>query len=307
VTGLPRSGTSWVGKMLECSGAVTYVNEPLNPEHPPGRSPGVLAVEPDHVFQYICADNDTDWLPAFHDTVALRYGVTAELRRNRGAYDLARLAKYSSAFAWGRAKGRRALIDDPFAVFSTRWFAERVGVRALVLVRDPVALVGSWRRLGWTFRPRELLDQPLLMRDLIGDAQPLRDVADSPDDLAKIATLWRATYAAIDGIRDVPGVHIRCYEDLVRNPQAEFRALYDALDLPWTEAARSGIEAATTKPGDSRKGFAWTWRGGPSRTAFRPMDAQTALAAHVGRMSEEDAARVRDITSDVARRFYPPA
>ena len=35
VTGLPRSGTSWVGKMLAASGELVYVNEPLNPQHPP--------------------------------------------------------------------------------------------------------------------------------------------------------------------------------------------------------------------------------------------------------------------------------
>jgi hypothetical protein len=28
--------------MLEASGALVYVNEPLNPQYPPGRSPGVL-------------------------------------------------------------------------------------------------------------------------------------------------------------------------------------------------------------------------------------------------------------------------
>jgi hypothetical protein len=34
-----------VGKMLEASGALVYVNEPLNPQHPPGRSPGVLRAD----------------------------------------------------------------------------------------------------------------------------------------------------------------------------------------------------------------------------------------------------------------------
>ncbi len=150
--------------MLEASGAVTYVNEPLNPSRPPGHSPGVLAVSPDHQFQYICEDNDERWLPAFRRTTELRYGVIAELRRNRGAYDLARMVKYASAFTAGRLRGRRALLDDPFAIFSTRWLVERVGARAIVLVRDPVGLVGSWRNLGWSFQPDGVLAQPLLLR-----------------------------------------------------------------------------------------------------------------------------------------------
>jgi hypothetical protein len=305
VTGLPRSGTSWVGKMLEASGAVTYVNEPLNPQHPPGHSPGVLAVSPDHQFQYICSDNDQAWFPAFSKTVALRYNVIAEVRRNHTPYDLARMMRYSSAFAAGRIRGRRALIDDPFATFSTRWFAERLGVRALVLVRQPVAFVGSWRRFGWRYDPQRLLEQPLLIRDLVDEPDHLRELSGSDDHVATIATLWRTAYSAVDKMRDVPGVQIRCYEDLVKNPLGLFEELYDSFELPWTPRARAEIEAATTATGDTDRGFAWTLRGGLSRTAYRPMDSQQALTSHVGRITDEDAQRVRDITGDVAERYFP--
>jgi hypothetical protein len=73
VTGMPRTATSWVGKMLEASGALVYVNEPLNPQHPPGRSPGVLRADVEHAFRYISDDNEQVWLPAFLDTVRLRF------------------------------------------------------------------------------------------------------------------------------------------------------------------------------------------------------------------------------------------
>ena len=82
VTGMPRTATSWVGKMLEASGALVYVNEPLNPQHPPGRSPGVLRADVEHAFQYISEENERVWLPAFRDTVRLRFHPLAEVRRN---------------------------------------------------------------------------------------------------------------------------------------------------------------------------------------------------------------------------------
>ena len=58
VTGVPRSGTSWVGKLLQASGELTYINEPLNPAHPPGRSPGVLRATVGQAYQYITAANE---------------------------------------------------------------------------------------------------------------------------------------------------------------------------------------------------------------------------------------------------------
>lgn len=305
VTGLPRSGTSWVGKMVEASRQVVYVNEPLNLRHPPGRSPGVLDADATHRFQYICADNEGPWLPAFRRTLALRYGIGRELRRNHKPYDIARMAKYATAFAAGRLRGRRAMLDDPYALLAAPWLAERFGVRTVVLVRDPVSLVGSYRKLGWFIHPDELLGQPLAIRDLLGDhADALREAAAGDDRIGATAVLWRAVYDVVDKVhRHVPGITVRRYEDFALAPVEEFGSLYDHFGLEFDAAARAHIVAATTATeGDSQAGFA---RSGLSKTAYRPMDSKQALAAAQQRLSTEDAERVRSITSDVLDRFKP--
>jgi Sulfotransferase family len=188
VTGMPRTATSWVGKMLEASGALVYVNEPLNPQHPPGRSPGVLRADVEHAFQYISEENERDWLPAFRDTVRLRFHPLAELRRNHRPYDVARTAKYATGFGLGRLRGRRALLDDPYAVFAAPWLARRVGCRVVVTVRDPVATVSSWQRLGWTPRLAEL--------ETLWEAGPvgsLRSAAEPPvNSTRSLGQMWSA-------------------------------------------------------------------------------------------------------------------
>lgn len=309
VTGLPRSGTSWVGKMLEANGEVVYVNEPMNPQHPPGRSPGVLNKQVSHRHQYICDDNGEPWARAFADTLRLRYHPLAELRRNHAPYDLARLAKYFSAFVAGRAAGRRALIDDPFATLSAAWFA-RLGIHVILLVRNPVSFVGSWQNLGWAGRMDNLLAQPLLMRDLLGPYESeMRELADSPDSIARTALFWRMTYAVLDGVADrYPNVHLRRYEDLASAPEAAFHELYDRCGLTWNDQAQQRIVAATTTHKfPEAQGFAWSLRGGVSRTAFRPMDSRAALSSASDRLSPAEIDRVRDLTSEVAKRYYDPA
>lgn len=302
VTGLPRSGTSWVGKMLQASGEVVYVNEPLNPGHPPGHSPGVLDATVTHRFQYICDDDDAQWRPAFERTVALRYGVGRELRANRGAYDLARMAKYATAFTAGRLKGRRALVDDPFAVLSTRWFAERLGTDTVLLVRDPVSLLGSWKKLGWTTHFHELLEQPLLVRDHLGPyVERMRATVGSPDWLARVALLWEATYASVAPLAEaLPRVHLVRYEDLAGDPVPAFRDLYARVGLTWSPEAEAAVSAATTTAVAKTGSHAWTLRGGLSRTAYRPMDSKAALTEFARRLSPEEATRVRELTADVA-------
>ncbi len=307
VTGLPRTGTSWVGKMLEASGEVVYVNEPLNPQHPPGQSPGVLNARVTHRFQYICDENEGEWLPAFRRTVALRYGFLAELRRNRSWYDLGRLVKYGTAFTVGRWRGRRALLNDPFAVLSVPWLVRRLGCRAVVLVRDPVALVGSWRRLGWQVHFHELLEQPLLVRDLLGEhVETMRSLIGIPDPIARIATLWCLVYRIVDQhYRTIPGVTVRRYEDLARHPLDGFAELYDFFGLTWRDRVRAKILAACASGDRVDDAHRWTLRFGLSKTAFRPLNSAAALDSYRSRLSEAEIARVRALTADVAARFYP--
>ncbi|MDT0306760.1 sulfotransferase [Streptomyces sp. DSM 44917] len=306
VTGLPRSGTSWTGKMLQAGGELVYVNEPLNPSRPPGRSPGVLNASVSHAFQYICEDNEDVWLRAFRDTVRLRYRTAAELRVNRSLPDLARLAKNASAFTAGRLRGRRALLDDPYATLSAAWFARRLGAVAIVLVRDPVSWAGSWRKLGWTTYVHELLEQPLLMRDLLGEhAARLRELVGSQDELAKNAELWRVTYGAVDALRkETPSLHVIRYEDLAGDPMTAFEELYRLCGLRWNGPAREAVHRATSADNAPTRAMSWSLRGGLSRTAYQPMDSRAALTTYRDRLSPAEIARVRELTGAVRERFY---
>lgn len=306
VTGLPRSGTSWVGKMLEAGDRHVYVNEPLNPSHPPGGSPGVLAAEVEHYFQYISEESEAVWGRAFERTLDLRYGLAAELRRNRRPYDLARAARYATSFTVGRLRGRQALVDDPYAIFAVPWLVERFAVAAVVLVREPVAFVGSWRALGWQVDTAELLAQPRLMRDLLeAHRAELTRLAGSDDWLGSACALWRATYAAVDTFADHPRVHVVRHEDLAAEPLQGFSRLYEVLGIPWTRSAETTIRDATSGTSSSTsRPFRWSLSSGLSRTAFRPMASSSSLGTYRQRLTTAEIARVRDLTDDVRSVYY---
>ena len=308
VTGMPRCGTSWVGKMLDASGEVVYVNEPLNTDHPPGRSPGILRAHVDARFQYISEENEEDFLDAFRDTIGLRYHAWDEIKENRSAYDLLRLVKYWSSFVRGRLRGRRALIDDPFAAFSAEWFARRLRCHVVVVVRHPAAIVNSRRRLGHRTDFTQLLRQPALVRDWLEPfREELEGMVRAPDDLVGHgALLWRVVYHVLDeqGKRNREYRLVR-HEDLSREPVPAFAALYDSLGLPFTEGVEKEIVRSTS---GTRNGASHPWslsRRGLSRTGFRPLDSRAAADTWRGELPAHDIARVRALTADVAPRYYP--
>ena len=107
ITGMARSGGSWVSRMVAGGGDVVHINEPFNRRHPPGLTPGILRVPPPRAYQYVGPHNEAEYVAGFRDMLRLRYNLVAELRANRGIYDLAKMAKYATAFSHGRACGMR--------------------------------------------------------------------------------------------------------------------------------------------------------------------------------------------------------
>jgi hypothetical protein len=308
VTGMARCGTSWVGKLLQAGGGLTYINEPLNPRHPPGRSPGVLNASVERHYQYIGEHNEDGWLAAFDDTLRLRYHVVAELRRNRSPYDLARMTKYATGFLTGRLLGRRALLDDPYALLASEWLANRLGCRVVVVVRDPVAMVASWKRLGWTTDLGELLHQPALMRDWLEPfRRELETVSASGDVVDQVALLWRLLYlVAAEYERRCPAIRVVRYEDLATEPVACVADLYATLGLEFDERAEAEVVRSTTG-GARRTAHRWSLsRSGLSKTGFRPMDSRANLDAWKRHLDAGEVERVRARTASVANQWYPP-
>ena len=300
VTGITRSGTTWVASMLNASSEVVYVNEPLNPQHPPGRSPGVLRADVRHRFQYICADNEAEFEDAYRDLVNLRYHLAAELRTNHRIADVGRALRHLGMFTRGRIQDRRLMVADPFAVFSAEWFARQMGFRVVVIVRHPLAVVSSRKRLGWKFDLDELLAQPLLLRDWLNPIETSWPEAlrHTDDVVAGGAQLWRLVYEVVSAQHQrLPDMIVVRHEDLSLDPVGEFRALYDVLGLTFDERAEQTIvrSSSSQNPGQLD----------PSNPHAVQLDSRANLESWRSRISADDAGRILQIAGPLTDRLYP--
>jgi sulfotransferase family protein len=307
VAGMARAGTSWVAEMLRAAGGFVHLNEPFNHKHPPGQSPGILNAPVPVGYLYIADHNADAYRPALHDTFRFRYRHLAELRKNRSGFDLAKMAKYSSAFAMGALRRKRPLLDDPYASLAGLWIAEEFDGQAAVLVRHPAAMVASYRKLGYRAHFRHFLDQPQLMADYL---EPWREemeaLVETDDRVAQVATFWTMLHRVLaDMVDRSDRLHVVRYEDLCADPVGEFERLFTRLGLEFNDAARAEVVRGTE---GSSKNQSHAWRmsrhGGLSRTAFRPMDSKAMIWAWKKTISPGEAARIRAITGPVGDRFY---
>lgn len=293
VTGAHRTGTTWVGKML-AAGGFAYVSEPLNVQH----RLGVMAAPVRHWYQYITRENEAEFLPAFQKTLALRYGLLAEIKSLRSRRDLLRMGRDLGIFLWGGVTRRPALLKDPFAVFSLPWFMERLDCRVVVTVRHPAAFASSLKRLDWPFDFHDLLDQPLLMRDHL---EPFRaDMERTPpgDIIGQAALLWRMVYRVVHFARQrFPTILVVRHEDLSLDPVGGFARVYESLGLAYTAKVQETIRASSSgeNPGELSR----------QKIHSVKLDSRVNLENWKKRLSADEIARIRTTTEDVASLYYP--
>lgn len=294
VTGAHRSGTTWVGKMLAANLRTAYVSEPLNVWH----RPGVLGAPVEKWYIYLCEENESVYLPAFRETLAFRYGLWREMRALRSRKDALRMGRDFAIFLRGRLLRQRPLLKDPFAVFSMLWFAERLGCRVVVTVRHPAAFASSLKRLGWPFDFHDLLDQPLLMRDWLEEDRAAMEAMPADDLIGQAALLWRMIYRVVARTRELlPSLILVRHEDLSRDPLPGYRALYEALGLPFTPQVEHTILNASSSENPKELSH--------KKVHAVKLDSRANLDNWKKRLGMDEIGRIREVCGEVAASFYP--
>jgi hypothetical protein len=296
VTGTHRSGTSWVGKMLAADAITAYISEPLNVLH----RPGIFRAKVKYWYQYICEDNENEYIPAFEELLEFDYHLSDEIRSLRSRRDVLRMGRDFVIFYNGLMRGQRLLLKDPFAVFSISWFAKRLNCQVVITVRHPAAFASSLKRLNWPFDFQDLLAQPLLMRDHL---EPYREEIESvqPDDvIGQAALLWKLIYRSVIATRELhPEFLIVRHEDLSRDPIPGYRALYEALGLEFTPRVEKIIlnSSSSENPTElSRKNV----------HAIK-LDSRANVDNWKKRLTAEEIKRVRTMTEEVSTLYYSDA
>ena len=275
VTGMHRSGTTWLGRMLCASGKLIDVQEPLNVRN----RLTILKSRVPIWYAYISDSNEETYLRAYRDAVEFRAHPIRDLVRIRFGLHRSplRVSRRWGSFVLGRAQRRRLLIKDPFAVFSIPWFGQRLDSQIVVTVRHPAAVVSSLKERGWPFDFGDLLRQPNLMAERLGRYEHEMTAAlEQPDDvIGQGSLLWRIVYESVSEHQELGlDLHVVRHEDLTSDPEREYAALYRRLDLPFTDRVRRTVAHSASPAG------------------WRP------------RLTSDEVARIRALTEEVWPRFY---
>ena len=234
------------------SGECVLINEPLNLHVKPGRPTGLLHARVERSI-----------------STSARTTKANTSRRSQTLSACAITRSRASRAAQGR--GRRGVVlvqlpprasaepagSDPRPVRLPVCPVVRRGVccRVVFVVRHPLAVVSSHKRLGWKQHTHLLLDLPLLARDRLGPFRAeLEEIAAFPDDIVWNASLlWRIVNSpALELQKRSAAVTVVRHEDL-RNPREVFEKLYRTLGLELSDRVRSAISRSTAPDNPRRE------------------------------------------------------
>lgn len=237
VTGIHKSGTTWVGKILTSSRKVGYVYEPFNN--------GTVNKSPvEYWYEYV--GDGVKKLPAFeryldsHLTFSFRRLLPDLLRQIHSFREFLRIL---------RSKGnlllnKQQLVKDPIAVLSAEWLASRFDMDVVVLIRHPAGFVASAKTRNYQFPFGHLLKQKELMEKYLSPyEEEINEFArNKKDAVTQAAMLWKLIYHVVHEYQDkYPNWIFLRNEDLALDPEGKFEELFDRLGIPMTTSIKKTI------------------------------------------------------------------
>lgn len=221
VTGMPRSGTTWLARLLATApGTALTGREPMNPR---GR-------------QYALAKTLPGWVELTTLTDAQRR-VLRRAYRGRNPWVFSRYGRrqWAAPLPW-----TRCVVKDPFAMLSIPTVLAATGATAVLLYRHPGAALASYRRMGWQPDLEELAPLLTWHRERMPSTDG-RAPLPRPGEVGEAEAMgrfWSALYEiALDDVAGAGNVVVASHEDIAGGGPDAARSLFAALGLEWSRGA----------------------------------------------------------------------
>lgn len=249
IVGVPRSGTTWVGRMLSAEPGVHYDNEPDSTDYP------LTAV--------VLGRN---WFPALapgEEAPLVRLMWDVFFRGGWGTGPGARLAgallprlpvpvARAGVAALGRSRLRHpapahTLIKSVRATLCLEWLEAEQAPAIVVVLAHPLNILSSWLRLGWEGWPTNRL--PALTGPMAAHG------LHPPDEGRRVEavtwTICAQQAILLETLARHPGWQRVVHERLCLEPAAGFAAVAAATGLPWTARAEETVAASNADGGST--------------------------------------------------------
>ncbi len=232
VTGVPRSGTTWLARWLARGGGMALTGrEPMNPRG----------------NQYGLAGTIDGWVritqPRQRQVRALRRTYSGV---SPWAYSRYGTRRWAAALPW-----TRLVVKDPFALLSIPFVAHHTGAQPVLIFRHPGAVLVSYRRMGW--QP-DLAELRAVVEELSqNSAMELPSLPPRLDagTAEAMGYFWACLHeiALTDAVATGTDLLVVAHHELATAQVPEARRFAGRLSVRWTSAMEGELHRGAAEPG----------------------------------------------------------
>lgn len=234
VTGINRSGSTWIGKTISHAPYVRYIHEPFNV----AIAERIYNKKIPCWFHYVTIEEQDDFHVYLKNVLNIPNNVIPELYVALNQGKLRSTTSKIIRYYFPKILGIRPLIKDPIAIFSTEWLATEFDMDVVVIIRHPAAYVWSVLKDSTHMHSFQsvFIEQPKLLAKL-SDVEP--EIVAATDEGIPIwkraAIFWKIIYTMVVRYRKKHPNWLFCrYEDLALSPLEVFCSLCQDLNLEFT-------------------------------------------------------------------------
>ena len=297
VTGCPRSGTTFLGKVLALPGEICYVSEPFNKDF------GLEGLDKQFVHMYRGMNNEDYYRRILKSLLTgharfkrLPVEPNLGLRQNVGRL----LFKSGTNLNYRKARltgSRRLLLKDPMACLAARYMQQQFDVEVVVIVRHPIPNLASMRRVGVDHTLVDLVEQPRLYHKYLKPILGGVNVRRLPE-LERRCLVWSSlNYMLHEFARTNPRFKVVRHNELCSEPESNFRKLYDQLGLDYTPEIEAKIRELTSAKNPVNV------ENGAMHVLGR--DSRGMSTGRYKTFSPEEEKVIHSLTDDVTKLFFP--
>jgi len=236
VTGTPRSGTTFVGRVLSLPINVDYIHEPFNVDG------GMYEMTQKFLYMRKGMPHETD----FHSLVSrlMKYKVKLKRTDTKNKRVIEKLLLYftkSQAYIFLQQARLNVfhdtiLIKDPLGCLLVEYLTREFGFVPLILIRHPILYIKSTIRLNWYEKYRAISLEPInaqqeLVEDFLDDEKEFVFKIWNTE-IEYCAALWRCLNKILLKMANTnPETLLIKHEEVCRDPLSVFRRLYQHFGL----------------------------------------------------------------------------
>jgi hypothetical protein len=245
VTGIIRSGTTWVGRVLATGENTIYIHEPMNPQS------SWNACFPTPVTHYhLNNKNGGNYIFLLKKLIELN-PVFQGAWRNNIAEDR---MKYISNNTNIENVNPQLIIKDPMAIYSVNWIKSVINGNVVFVLRHPISIIKSMLKLDWAKNLNfgAIKKQEMLMDYFYSDLnekdnQIINSNWKNFSDVDKAVYSVRFFYLAICKYYNEKNEYTYIsYENFLNNPYNNFLKLFEKLELKPSAKTINDLQSTTT-------------------------------------------------------------